>query len=170
VSFDLNLRPALWPTDFDPRPRLWEALLAADLIKLARNELEYLAADAPSEAEALHRILAGRARLVVVTDGAASVQWHSRAARGEVPAFRVRAVDTTAAGDAFVAGLLFELARDGVDGAGFARFTTNAEAIDAALRFASAVGALAVTRQGAFAAMPSHGEVSAFLEVQHAHA
>src|ERR1700761_5233673 len=23
VSFDMNLRPALWPRDFDPRPRMW---------------------------------------------------------------------------------------------------------------------------------------------------
>jgi len=43
VSLDLNLRPALWPADTDPTPRLWQALESADLVKLAQDELDYLA-------------------------------------------------------------------------------------------------------------------------------
>ena len=147
VSLDLNLRPALWSVD--PRERLWKALAAADLVKLARNEFEYLAEDG----DVLQRIFEGDARLIVITDGAATLQWHTRDAHGELPAFKVRAVDTTAAGDAFVAGLLFQLA--------------NApDAITDALRFGAAVGALAVTRKGAFAAMPTHAEVMALIESQ----
>ena len=154
VSLDLNLRPALWSDD--PRERLWAALAAADLVKLARTELDYLA-EGSDDAAVLRRIFEGHARLVVITDGAATMQWHTRDARGEVPAFKVRAVDTTAAGDAFVAGLLFQLARQPSD-------------IVGALRFGAAVGALAVTRQGAFAAMPTLAEVHALIESQHDHA
>ncbi|MCC8363342.1 carbohydrate kinase [Lysobacter sp. A6] len=164
VSLDLNLRPALWPEGEEPRPRLWGALLEADLVKLARSELEYLAAEMPGGEEAVvQRILDGHARLVVVTDGAATLQWRTRDARGEVPSFRVRAVDTTAAGDAFVAGVLFRLAQQRVDGATFPAFVSDPAVIADALRFGAAVGALAVTRQGAFAAMPTHAEVIALL-------
>jgi len=167
VSLDLNLRPALWPVGVDPRPRLWEALLSADLVKLARNELEFLAAYAPGGEEAVQRrILQGRARLLVVTDGADPMHWRTRDARGEAPTFRVRAVDTTAAGDAFVAGMLSHLARAGIDGAAFARFAADPAAIAEALRVGAAVGALAVTRAGAFAAMPTFAEVNALLEGQ----
>jgi fructokinase len=165
VSIDLNLRPALWPANAEPRPRLWRALMEADLVKLARNELEYLAADLPGGEEAvLQRLFDGHARLVVVTDGAATLQWRTRDARGEVPAFRVRAVDTTAAGDAFVAGVLFRLAQRKVDGTTFPRFLSDSPSVTDALRFGAAVGALAVTRQGAFAAMPTHAEVTALIE------
>lgn len=167
VSIDLNWRPALWPQDTDPRPRLWDALDAADLVKLARSELEYLAeAQAGGEQAVLARLWQGRPRAVVITDGAAPLRWFTREAAGELPSFRVRAVDTTAAGDAFVGGLLFRLAQDGIDGAGLDAVLGNADAFAETLRFAAAVGGLAVTRHGAFAAMPPLADVLALLETR----
>ncbi|MGO4549945.1 carbohydrate kinase [Lysobacter sp. 2RAF19] len=167
VSIDLNLRPALWPEKAEPRPQLWNALMEADLVKLARNELEYLAATMPGgEAAVVERLLEGHARLIVVTDGAADLHWRTREGSGQVPALRVRAVDTTAAGDAFVGGVLFRLAQLGVDGAKFPRFAADPAGIAETLRFGAAVGALAVTRQGAFAAMPTLDDVIAILGSQ----
>ncbi|KAG1434991.1 hypothetical protein G6F56_014119 [Rhizopus delemar] len=55
VSLDLNLRPALWPADVDPTPRLWQALERADLVKLSREELDYLAAPLGADGEAAPR-------------------------------------------------------------------------------------------------------------------
>ncbi|KAG1318682.1 hypothetical protein G6F63_015105 [Rhizopus arrhizus] len=80
--------------------------------------------------------------------------------------FRVATVDTTAAGDAFVGGVLVGLLARGGAGAGFAAFCKDPEAITATLRFGAAVGALAVTRKGAFAAMPSLDEVQQLLQSQ----
>ena len=170
VSIDLNLRPALWPRDADPHPRLWAALLQADLVKLARVELEYLAAPLGGEVAVLQRLWQGRARAVIVTDGSESIRWFTRDADGMVPSFRVRAVDTTAAGDAFVGGLLFHLAQQDVDAARFGDFIGDTAALEAALRFAAAVGGLAVTRPGAFAAMPALDEVRQLLREQYEHA
>lgn len=172
VSIDLNWRPALWSRDTDPRPRLWDALHAADLVKLARSELEYLAETQAGGAQAvLARLWQGRPRAVVITDGAAPMRWFTRGAAGELPSFRVRAVDTTAAGDAFVGGLLFRLAQDGIDSAGLDAVLGNADAFAETLRFAAAVGGLAVTRHGAFAAMPPLADVLALLETRpHEHA
>lgn len=170
VSLDLNLRPALWPADVDPSPRLWQALERADLIKLSREELDYLAAPlgADGDAQVLRRLLAAQARWVIVTDGAGVLRWYTRDGQGEVPSFRVQAVDTTAAGDAFVGGVLVGLAERGGAGAGFAAFCEQSEAINSTLRFGAAVGALAVTRKGAFAAMPSLDEVQQLLQQQEA--
>ncbi len=175
VSLDLNLRPALWPRDVDPTPRLWQALAEADLVKLARVELEYLATPwlgpgVDGERAVLTRLWEGRAQAVVVTDGAAAIRWFTREASGELPSFRVRALDTTAAGDAFVGGLLYRLAERGVDGAHLPGFLRDAAAFIDALRFGAAVGGLAVTRHGAFAAMPRLAEVHALLEAPHEHA
>ena len=69
VSIDLNLRPALWPQGEDPTPRLWLALAEADLVKLSREELEYLARPLGGEEAVLQRLWQHRAQLLVVTDG-----------------------------------------------------------------------------------------------------
>ena len=165
VSIDLNLRPALWAQGTDPRPRLWSALDAADLVKLARAEFEYLAeAWSNDEEPVLARLWQGRAQAVVVTDGAAPVRWFTRASSGALPGFRMKAVDTTAAGDAFVGGLLFRFAQRGIDGAGLSRLVHDSAAFAQILEFAAAVGGLAVTRHGAFAAMPKLDEVLALLD------
>jgi len=76
--------------------------------------------------------------------------YESSSGRGErVPGFPVRAVDTTAAGDAFTAGLAAQYLRTG-------------DLLRAA-RYANAAGALAVTRLGAQPSMPKRAEVEAFL-------
>lgn len=166
VSLDLNLRPALWPADVDPTPWLWQALERADLVKLSREELEYLAAPLghDGEAQVIARLLAAQAGWVIVTDGAAPLRWHTRHEQGEVPSFNVTTVDTTAAGDAFVGGVLVAMTERGGAGKGFSAFCQAPQAINGALRFAAAVGALAVTRKGAFAAMPSREEVQQLLQ------
>jgi fructokinase len=74
----------------------------------------------------------------------------------------VEAVDTTAAGDAFVGGLLCRLAA--LEAGGFDALLRNDAALHEMLAFAAACGALTVTRQGSFTAMPSAAEVHAFLE------
>jgi ribokinase len=66
-----------------------------------------------------------------------------------VPPFAVRAVDSTAAGDTFNAGLAVAL----VEGM----------AIEQALRFASAAAAISVTRAGAQTSAPTRAEVESLL-------
>lgn len=162
VSCDLNLRPALWPADVDPTPTLWQALELADVIKLSREELEFLAGTPAQEAAVIQRLLGGRAQLVVVTDGGGEVVWTTRQGRGTVAPFAVQVSDTTAAGDAFVGGLLVRLVELGGAGASFAAFCSDMRRVSQAVQFGTAVGALAVTRKGAFAAMPSRDVVLSF--------
>jgi ribokinase len=69
--------------------------------------------------------------------------------RRMVPTFKVKVVDSTAAGDAFNGGLAVALMR----GAG----------LEEAVRFAGAVAAFSVTRAGAQPAMPTSGEVTKFI-------
>ena len=65
------------------------------------------------------------------------------------PAFRISAVDTTAAGDAFNGGLAVRLAAG--------------DGIRPAMRYASACGAIAAMRRGSMPSLPSADEVSVFL-------
>jgi ribokinase len=66
-----------------------------------------------------------------------------------VPAFAVKAVDTTAAGDVFNAALAVAL--------------TEGSPIEQSLRFANAAAALSVTRTGAQSSVPRRSEVDEFL-------
>jgi ribokinase len=69
-----------------------------------------------------------------------------------IPSFAVKAVDSTAAGDAFNAGLAVSL--------------LNGKPPLEAARYASAVAAISVTRKGAQPSMPTSGEVNQFLKSQ----
>ncbi|MFN8505235.1 ribokinase [Kouleothrix sp.] len=104
-------------------------------------------ADAARAAEALR---ARGARNVVVKRGRAGALVSSADGTLSLPSFPVVARDTVAAGDAFNGGLAVALA----EGKPFAE----------AIRWGLAAGALAVTRVGAQAAMPTRGEVLALLD------
>ena len=162
VSFDLNLRPALWPHDADARAQVWPALELADLVKLSAEEFTWLAVD--GEANMLERLWLGHTRLLVVTDGPNPLRWFHPDAEGELPAYRVPAVDSTAAGDAFVGGLLQQLTEQQVGPNDLDALVATLPRLHALLRYAAASGALAVTRQGSFTSLPDTTEVHAFME------
>lgn len=159
VSMDLNLRPSLWPEGVDPAPRLWEALHEADIVKLCRSEADFLIRRAGHHNAMLQRLWQGHARCVLITDGGQPIRWYTRQVQGEVATFRIDPVDTTAAGDAFVGALLTRLVERGAIGACFDAWLDDEAAIVDTLRHAAAGGALAATRHGAFAAMPTRGDI-----------
>ncbi|MGH8164704.1 MAG: carbohydrate kinase family protein, partial [Rhodanobacteraceae bacterium] len=102
VSFDMNLRPPLWPRGEDPAPTIWHALELADFVKLSAEELAFLASSTGGENAAFARLWQAHVKLMVVTDGDRAVRWFTPYATGERQAFPVRAVETTGAGDAVV--------------------------------------------------------------------
>ena len=107
-------------------------------------------ADAPS-AERAARLLKSRgANTVIVTLGDKGALAVSDAETMYVPPPKVKAVDTTAAGDAFIGGLVVGL--------------SQGLALKEALRYANCAGAIAVTRFGAQTSLPSAAEVQALYE------
>ncbi len=91
------------------------------------------------------------------------IRWFTRERDGTVPTFTVAAIDTTAAGDAFVGALLQRLVeRADCTDERIARIDDPA-GMHEALRYAAASGALATTRHGAFAAMPGRDDVDRLL-------
>ena len=163
VSCDLNLRLNLWPADADPYPRLWRVLHKTDFVKLSAEELAFLAVPLGGEEAVFAKLWRGAARLVIVTDGAEPIRCVSREGRHSFPAFSVNALDTTAAGDAFAGGFLYWLCAEGI---GADELIGDPMRFEPGIRFAAACGAIAVTRHGAFAAMPTREEVRALLEAQ----
>ena len=84
-------------------------------------------------------------RHVIVTLGEHGVVWASAAGTRHLPALKVQAVDTTAAGDTFIGAL--------------AALVVEGRSMEEALSHAIRAAAICVTRIGAQASMPSRDEV-----------
>ena len=162
VSFDLNLRPALWPRGSEPRTYAWPALHLADVVKLSAEEFDWLATD--GEQALLDRLWTGCTRLLVVTDGPQPLRWYHPDAEGELPCYNVPMIDSTGAGDAFVGGLLQQMATQEITPKNLDAWVGTLPRLHAALRYASACGAVAVMRHGSFAAMANASEAEHFME------
>lgn len=138
---DLDVGPAVVLADLAPRASCIAASLAGASILTGMNQ-------AGAAAFELHRRFGST---VVVTDGDAGLAYIAPGS-GEVrylPAYRVEAVDTNAAGDVFHGAFAVALA----DGA----------PLEAALRFASAAAAIKCTRSGGPRGAPDRAEVERFL-------
>jgi fructokinase len=93
-----------------------------------------------------------------VTQGADGATIYTRSSHQHVAGFKVQAIDTTGAGDGFVAGLLVGLLEHKNN------YTAHLEEI---VRFANAVGALTTTQLGAIPALPTRTAVEQFLREAH---
>ena len=130
------------PAPAVPLPAEW--LACADYITPNETELEILTSDLPKNAtiEARIRRLVGESnRMVIHKRGAEGAFIGTKDGVLPVSGFKVKAVDTTAAGDTFNAGLAAGLAMG--------------KPIEECVRLANAAGALAVTALGAQGCMPT---------------
>jgi fructokinase len=153
ISFDPNVRLHLWDDVAPLRDLCAEVLPACDVVKLAADEAEICTGER-EPARAAARLVELGVRLACVTLAEEGALVRRGADVLHVPGERVEVVDTTGAGDAFVAGLLSVLARGGpIEAIAFAE-------IERAVRFANRVAARAVTRVGAVAGLPRASEIS----------
>ncbi|MCC7119872.1 MAG: ribokinase [Anaerolineales bacterium] len=150
------------PAPAQPLPD--ELISLADFIVPNESELSLLSglnvSDVSSAESAAKVLLRRGAKQVIVTLGAKGALWVAPQHTLKVDSFPVHAVDTTAAGDAFIGGfaaklLGYNLAPD--------HEWTQLE-IQTAIRYACACGALAATKFGAQPSLPSLMEVEQFLK------
>ncbi|HVE81955.1 MAG TPA: carbohydrate kinase [Myxococcales bacterium] len=110
VCCDPNLRLECWPDPGELKRTLEQLLPCCTVVKLAEDELAFATGEASPDG-ALRALERMGVPLPVVTLGAAGARLSFRGARLEVGAKEVKVVDTTGAGDGFVAALLFGLTR-----------------------------------------------------------
>jgi ribokinase len=138
VTVVLNAAPAQALPD--------ELLAATDLLIVNEGELAAISGVSGDIPQALDRIAVPT---VIVTLGARGCIARTPQGRVQQAGFQVEAIDTTAAGDTFCGALVAALARG--------------EPLAAGLAFASAAAAIACTRLGAQASIPTLAEVQHFL-------
>lgn len=154
VSFDVNWRPPLWDDQTRARAVIKEGVALADLLKLSESELSFLTGS--DQPEAARRLLNGRLRFILVSRGADGVTLVTRNAVTDIPAFKVRPVDSTGAGDALAGALLFDLARE-------PGIPDDEVLLREAVRRAQAVAALSTLKPGAIPSYPDSAELQEFI-------
>jgi len=141
----LNLAPA--------RPLEDEYLAKLSVLVVNETEAEFLCGFPVDTADHIHHaaesLLAKGPGLVIITLGAQGAYFATQELRMHAPGFKVKAVDSTAAGDIFCGSLAVAL----VEG----------KSVLESVRFANAAAAISVTRLGAQPSAPGRHEIERFL-------
>lgn len=163
ISYDPNLRLNLWPDAETAKRGMLTGWSHVHYAKVSRDELAFLTGTDPGGLNNLSTLAAAARslwhqdlRLVVVTHGRSGCSYVTADLAGQVPGFVVDPVDTTGAGDGFVAGLLKGLLDS-------PRADLAGERLEQVCRCANAVGALTTTERGAIPALPTAEQVAAFM-------
>ncbi|CTT95023.1 aminoimidazole riboside kinase [Escherichia coli] len=141
VSFDPNIREDLWQDEHLLRLCLRQALQLADVVKLSEEEWRLISGKTQNDRDICALAKEYEIAMLLVTKGAEGVVVCYRGQVHHFAGMSVNCVDSTGAGDAFVAGLLTGLSSTGL--------STDEREMRRIIDLAQRCGALAVTAKGA---------------------
>ncbi|QTH73617.1 carbohydrate kinase family protein [Pseudoalteromonas xiamenensis] len=157
ISFDVNLRQNLWQELSILPERVEHCYHFVDILKFSHEELAFLAEQkCISEDHYIEWIFASfPVKIILISNAEKPLQVHMRSFYRELPVPNIQAVDTTGAGDAFVAGFLFylSLVSTSVEKA-LGLVIEDKRFVKEATRFAIQCGAHTCLNKGACPSMP----------------
>lgn len=152
VSFDPNVRPALWQSREEMKRITLAGCANATLVKLSEDDLMELEID-PSDVRPLFNEVT---QVIIVTRGARGAAFFTGAGdSGDARPPHIEPVDTTGAGDAAMSAILRRLERRHCE--------LSRDVLSEAIRYGAAAGALACLREGAIPSLPTAEQVEAVL-------
>jgi len=160
VSYDPNLRLALWKNKKIARSTIMRAVPYCDILKITDDEGKFLTGEGKLEKLAV-KLSSYGPKLIFITRGEKGSFAYFKGRTAFKPAFKVKVVDATGAGDAFTSAAIFQILEKAGNAAEFSKIEKLE--LDEILTFANAAAGLCVTKKGVIPAMPSHKEVNAFL-------
>ena len=160
ICYDPNYRPTLWPDVKTAQHVIRDSFRYCHLAKVSEEEFEVATGFTDIEG-GIRWILNQGVEMVVVSRGGKGAIAATGRFRIEAPACAMDVVETTGAGDGFMAAMISKMLPHRE------RLGTLADVDERiageALRYASAVGGLACTKPGAIPALPTAAEVDAFI-------
>ncbi|WP_144509421.1 carbohydrate kinase [Bacillus sp. FJAT-22090] len=145
LSFDANIRPLRWESEELCRETICSFFKQVDILKLTEEELSFLT-KTESREEGIKRLQHYQIPIVLITVGEEGTYAVIDGETVHVTVEKVEPVDTTGAGDAFMAGILSKIYWTGVP-------KTKEEWIEY-ISFGNKLGAICATKPGALSAMP----------------
>ena len=162
IVIDLNWREVFWNNSSKMRfaqiedqiKKINDFLSYADILKLSREEAEMFFKDkSPLQISQLFP----KSPCVVITDGGGPIKWFINGFEGISDfVYSGKIIDTTGAGDAFLAGLLSQIIYCGEP--------VNQREMQKAVRFASTCGFLTCQGEGAIKPQPTYTMIKEFLD------
>ncbi len=149
-SIDANIRPLRWESEALCRETILSFVGEADVLKLTDDELFFLT-EAATLDMGIAKLASYHIPVVLITAGEMGTYAVIDGIMTHVGVEPVEPVDTTGAGDAFIAGILRQIQLKGQP-------ETRDEWIDY-ISFGNKLGALCATKPGALSAMPRLEEI-----------
>jgi fructokinase len=155
IIMDVNWRPVFWENEALGVETILKHIGKMDMIKFSKEEAELLYKS--TDLAVLSKNLP-KARVILVTDGENGCHYKIGSHVGAIPSFKVRTVDTTGAGDSFLAGFIYQILLLDKE-----LESIGAEKAFQIIQFASAMGALTTTGAGAILPQPNLKKIQLFL-------
>ena len=145
ISFDANIRPLRWSSEESCRETISSFFNMVDILKLTEEELFFLT-ETTSIEDGIKSMQQYNIEALLITIGAEGTYAVLHGEVVHVPVEKVIPIDTTGAGDAFVAGILSKIYLEG--------HPSTKEDWIRYIAFSNRLGGICATKPGALSAMP----------------
>ena len=158
ISFDPNLRPPLWKNLEDAKRQMWYGISQCDILKISDDEIEFLTGTADIDKGVEQIMEQSHPTLICATMGkhGSKAYYNGKSIFCE-PFLREDTIETTGAGDTFMACVLNAVLENGID-------SLNDKDLLDMLEFANAASSIITTRKGALKVMPKKQEIIEVIE------
>lgn len=150
VSFDPNIRKALWDDLVEYKNVVNEFIPKADIIKIAEDECEFIFGY--SDYDKIAKKILETAKVVLITFGAKGSRCYTKETITEQAPFPINSVDTTGAGDSFIGTFLV-----------FFDMKNPKNTIKEAVYYASACSGLVCSKKGVLTSLPDIKELQEYI-------
>jgi len=155
IAMDANIRPLRWSSEEICRDTITSFFEDVDILKVTDDELFFLTETSSLE-EGIEQLNSYLVPIILITVGENGTYAVLNGDVIHVPTEKVVPVDTTGAGDAFMAGVLRDVHYNGLP-------TTKAELVRCT-SFGNKLGAFAATKAGALTALPYYEDIKHLLK------
>ena len=160
ISFDPNLRPPLWRNLEDAKCQMWYGISQCDILKISDDEIAFLTETTDIDVGVAEILKKFSPTLICATMGKhGSKAYYKGKSVFCTPFLREDTIETTGAGDTFMACVLNAVLEKGMEA------LTEDDLLEM-LKFANAASSIITTRKGALKVMPQKQEIIAVMDTR----
>ena len=157
ITFDPNLRPPLWDSLDDAKAQMEYGFERCDVLKISDNEIQFVSGMEDYD-DGIHYLQEKyQIPLIFLTMGKEGSRAYYKDLRVEQPGFKVKAIETTGAGDTFCGCAINGVLTYGLD-------NLDEEKLKEILTYANAGAALITMKKGAIRSMPEPENIKKLIE------